>query len=382
MRQRGREGSLSMTDQTIPETKSSEALPLPVERTASAKSGGKGLSIFAILLSLAALGGSGYNVYKSQLSGVEQQNNYVVKINEIGTNVTVLAERMAQLQRAQRVVEQSSVSSEQLQTRLLETNSKNDLVFRDIKATQKDLQNTLEKLSVDSQRSGDKLALEEVSQLLKLANNSAVFAGDKRSAISALKLADSQLKQLADPRYAVVRRSINEEISILNEIASVDVITVTSKLDEIAKKISTLPLENEPPVIGELDIAHHTNDEQMTFTSELKKLWVDTLNTVKIKRIDQPPKPLLAPEQRYFLDQNIQLKLNTAELAVMQGNGDVYRRNIEAATAWINEYFDPLDENVRQVASELSELAGENLGGKLPSIAASYDELQRIKGGN
>ncbi len=371
-----------MTDQTIPETKSSEALPLPMERTASAKSGGKGLSIFAILLSLAALGGSGYNVYKSQLSGVEQQNNYVVKINEIGTNVTVLAERMAQLQRAQRVVEQSSVSSEQLQTRLLETNSKNDLVFRDIKATQKDLQNTLEKLSVDSQRSGDKLALEEVSQLLKLANNSAVFAGDKRSAISALKLADSQLKQLADPRYAVVRRSINEEISILNEIASVDVITVTSKLDEIAKKISTLPLENEPPVIGELDIAHHTNDEQMTFTSELKKLWVDTLNTVKIKRIDQPPKPLLAPEQRYFLDQNIQLKLNTAELAVMQGNGDVYRRNIEAATAWINEYFDPLDENVRQVASELSELAGENLGGKLPSIAASYDELQRIKGGN
>lgn len=375
-----------MTDQTTPATGSvneaSRQEPVLAAAAASTKSGGKGLGLFAILLSLLALGASGYLVYQAEFDGIEQENKLFMGVTSIGSDVAVLAERMEQLQRAQRSVEKNTVSSDQLKTRLLESSNQNDLVFRDIKEEQKNLRGTLERLSTDAERGGDKLALEEVSQLLKLANNSAVFAGDKNSAINALKLADSQLKQLSDPRYSVVRRTINQEIGVLEAIESVDVVGVTSKLDALANKIASLPLENEPPVVGELEIAHHTDDEPMTFASELKKLWVDTLNTVKIKRIDQPPKPLLAPEQRYFLDQNIQLKLNTAELAVLKGQSEIYKRSLAAAIVWLQDYFDPRDADVRQVISDLQGLANQALGGELPSVAGSYDQLQRIKGGN
>lgn len=375
-----------MTDQTTPATGSvneaSRQEPVLAATAASTKSGGKGLGLFAILLSLLALGASGYLVYQAEFDGIEQENKLFMGVTSIGSDVAVLAERMEQLQRAQRSVEKNTVSSDQLKTRLLESSNQNDLVFRDIKEEQKNLRSTLERLSTDAERGGDKLALEEVSQLLKLANNSAVFAGDKNSAINALKLADSQLKQLSDPRYSVVRRTINQEIGVLEAIESVDVVGVTSKLDALANKIASLPLENEPPVVGELEIAHHTDDEPMTFTSELKKLWVDTLNTVKIKRIDQPPKPLLAPEQRYFLDQNIQLKLNMAELAVLKGQSEIYKRSLAAAIVWLQDYFDPRDADVRKVISDLQGLANQTLGGELPSVAGSYDQLQRIKGGN
>lgn len=348
----------------------------------SGKSGGKALGLTALLLSLVALGGSGYHYYLSQLSDKNNDGQLLISVNSISSDVKVLAERMNQLQRAQTSLEQGAVSKEQLKTGLLETNSKNDMVLRDIKDEQQSLKETVSKFVANTERGADKLALDEVSQLLKLANNSAVFSGDRLSAINALKLADTQLKQLADPRYSVVRRTINREIGELDAIKSVDVSSVTAEIHALAKRIPSLPLENEPPVVGQVSVAQAEEAGDVTFKSELKKLWVMTLDTVKIKRIDEPPKPLLAPEQRYFLDQNIQLKLNTAELAVMQNNAQVYKRSIESALTWLLDYYDPRDSDVMAVAKQLHELQKQPLGADLPSIAGSYDQLQRLKAGN
>jgi len=220
----------------------------------SSKSGGKGLSAFAILLSLAALGGTGYNFYLTQVAKQSDAVSLVSGVSEIGSDVKVLAERMNQLQRSQQSVEQAAVSKEQLKTSLLEASNQNDLAFRDIAQQQQGLQETLEKFAANTERGADKLALDEVSQLLKLANNSAVFSGDRNSAINALKLADSQLKQLADPRYAVVRRTLNAEIAQLEAIETVDVSSVTAKLSSAANRVPSLPLENEPPVAGQITI--------------------------------------------------------------------------------------------------------------------------------
>lgn len=343
---------------------------------------GKGLSVFAILLSLLAIGGGAYNFYLMQMAKQSDEVALVTGVTEIGSDVKVLAERMNQLQRSQQSVEQSAVSKEQLQTGLLQASNQTDLALRDIKQQQQGLTDTLSKLAANAERGADTLALTEVSQLLKLANNSAVFSGNRDGAINALKLADSQLKQLADPRYAVVRRAINEEISALDALVTVDVTSLTAKLSAAAKQVPLLPLENEPPVAGQVLVAEPEQTEDITFVSEMKQLWVMALNTVKIKRIDEPPKPLLAPEQRYFLDQNIQLKLNTAELAVMQNKPEVYRRNVEAALSWLLEYYDPRDDGVIKLADELRALKEQPLGIDLPSISGSYDQLQRIKGGN
>ncbi len=346
------------------------------------KSGGKGLSLFAILLSLAALGGSGYNYYTTQLSSNVSKDKILTNVNDIGSNVKILAERMSQVQRSQQDLQQNVVDKSELKVSLLQASTNTDSAISDLKDQQKTLSEAVQKFTADNQRSSDKLALDEVSQLLKLANNSAVFAGNKESAINALKLADSQLKQLADPRYSVVRRKINAEISGLQAIKSADVTSISAKLSALGKQVPTLPLENEPPVASEIKIAKQQDQQEMTFTSELKKLWTDTLNSIQIKRVDQPPKPLLAPEQRYFLDQNIQLKLATAELAVMQNNADVFVRSIDAASGWLKEYYDPRNAEVTDVIAQLAALRKQPLGQELPAVAGSYDELQRIKGGN
>jgi len=102
---------------------------------------------------------------------------------------------------------------------------------------------------------------------------------------------------------------------------------------------------------------------------------------VQIQRVDQPPKPLLAPTQRYFLDQNIQLSLSKAELALLQNKSAVYSQSLTTAEQWLNDYFDLKNQDVQSVLQQLSALKAEPVGVELPAIADSYDTLQSIKGG-
>ncbi len=346
------------------------------------QAGGSALSVVAVLLSLTALGVSGYQFYAQQIAKQAEAGVVLQGVMDIQSDVKLISERMQQLQKEQDRLASNVVTKEQVQTSLLQSENENDLKFRDLRDSQATLAAALEKLTAESQRSVDELALEEVSQLLKLANNSAVFSNDKHSAVAALKLADSQLKQLADPRYATVRKKINEEIGVLEQVDTADATSLTATLSSMSKKVPTLPLENEPPVTGSVQIAEKVEASEPSVSSALSEFWADTVNLIKISRVDQPPKPLLEPEQRFFLDQNIQLKLATAEYAVMQKRGEVYKRNIIDSMKWLQEYYDPRSPEVVETIEQLKVLAEENIESELPSVAQSYDELQRIKGRN
>ena len=214
------------------------------------KSGGKGLSVVAILLSLMALGGTGYTVYKDEILGRDANAKLAVDIAEIGGMVSRIGDSVSRLQAQQ----SSVVSTEQLTTRLLEASNSADLRFRDVEQGQVVLTDSLAKLNRDMSGGVNEFIISEVAQLLKMANNSALFSSDTSSAIKALSLADLQLKELADPRYAIVRRKINQEIASLESVQTVDIAGLTVKLKALAERVPSLKLENEVPVLGEVEI--------------------------------------------------------------------------------------------------------------------------------
>jgi len=346
---------------------------------APAKSSGRGLSVVAILFSLLALGGTGYSFYKSEIQARDDDTDLAIKITEIGGNVNRLGDSISRLQSEQNSTAANVVSKEQLTTRLLESNSAVDLRFRDVKQGQSELLDAVAKINSDLSSGVNDFIISEVSQLLKLANNSALFSSDTRSAIKALQLADIQLKELADPRYSVVRRKINEEIALLEGIAQVDIESVTVKLKSLATRIPSLKLENDVPAISEVVI--ETQEKPEGLKAQLKEIWADLVNYNSVQRIDQAPKPLLVPEQRYFLNQNIQLQLAKAELGLVQNRASVYSDSLDVATAWLNEYFDLRDDQVKEMLRQIEELQEISLSQELPSISGSYSVLQTIKGG-
>ncbi len=341
------------------------------------KSGGKGLSVVAILLSLVALSGTGYTVYKDEILGRDADAGLAVDIAEIGGMVSRIGDSVARLQAQQ----SSVVSTEQLTTRLLEASNSADLRFRDVEQGQVALTDSLAKLNRDMSGGVNDFIISEVAQLLKMANNSALFSSDASSAIKALTLADLQLKELADPGYAIVRRKSNEEIASLERVQTVDIAGLTVKLKALAERIPSLKLENEVPVLGEVEIELEKSEGPTSTMGHLKELWADIVRLGSVQRIDQAPKPLLVPEQRYFLNQNIQLQLAKAELGLVQNRPSVYSQSLQEATDWLGEYFDTRDQQVAEVIQQINELKTVSLGQELPNISGSYSELQSIRGG-
>ena len=374
-----------MTDNTVKPVQTEEASEAIVSANAEStkanatvqKSGGKGLSVFAILLSLTALGAGGYNWYDANINGKLDEASVAVDVAAIGGQVSRIGDTVTSLQAQQNNV----VTQEQLVSRLLEANSATDLRFRDIGQSQQTLFTAVEKINSGLERGVNQFVIDEVSQLLKLANNTILFSGNVESARNALKLADLQLKELSDPRYSVVRKKINEEIGALNALEQVDVESLSVQLKSLSNRIPSLKLENDTPILGDADLALEVDDQTTGIKQTAKKMLNDLIDLVHVQKIDKAPKPLLAPEQRYFLDQNIQLQLTKAELSIVQNRAAMYADSLNQVTTMLSDYFDANDAAVQDVQAKLNELKKVKLGQDLPSIVGSYTLLQSIKGG-
>lgn len=366
-----------MTDSAKPESPElPPAKPSEVNIDKPNAKSGRGLSLFATLLAVLALAGSAFTWYQAQVERVAQNSDLAIGVTEIGGDVARLGDAVARVQAEQN----KSVSEAQLSAKVLEATSNFDLRLRDIDGNQNELRAAIDKVKEDMQKGVNDFVVDEVSQLLKLANNSALFSSDTTSAIKALSLADIQLKELADPRFSEVRRKINEEIAVLKGIEPLDFESLTARLNALAKTVPDLPLANEPPAQSKVKIVQDTQAEEVSWRSELRQMWRDIINSIQVQRVDQPPKPLLAPQQRYFLNQNLQLNFAKAELALLQNYPTIYLRSLEDAEQWLSDYFDLKNSDVLATLAEIKELKETELTQELPSVAESYDLLQSIKG--
>jgi len=368
----------TVNEVSVVETTQESSQPPPVVVQKS----GKGLSIFAILLSLLALAGTGFSLYMGQVIEPKKEGLLAVGVAEIGGEISRLGDSIQRLQVAQDGV----VSQEVLDAKLSEAENNTDLKVRntelkvkDVEQAQQQVAALVTKMSDDLNRGTNEYAVAEVAQLLKLANHSVNFSKDANAAINAFKLADAQLKELADPRYATVRQSINEEIGSLETVTVVDVESITGQLRALEKLVPSLALENDIPTLGDVQVSQADGEESIK--ASLKKLWGDLVALLKPQRIDQAPKPLLAPEQRYFLDQNIQLQLAKAQLSVLQNRDLEYSASLVSAEGLLSGYYDTRDQEVQNVLSKINSLKSTKLSSKLPNVSRSYDLLQRARGG-
>ena len=76
---------------------------------------------------------------------------------------------------------------------------------------------------------------------------------------------------------------------------------------------------------------------------------------VRVSRIDQPEAILLAPEQTFFLRENLKFKLLNARLGILARQFESARSDLAAATAALNKYFDPASRRTQNVASTLQQ---------------------------
>ncbi|UCE89104.1 MAG: uroporphyrinogen-III C-methyltransferase, partial [Pseudomonadota bacterium] len=102
---------------------------------------------------------------------------------------------------------------------------------------------------------------------------------------------------------------------------------------------------------------------------------------VVVREHDKPIQPLLGPEQRFYLGQNLKLQLEQARVALLRGEPRIYAERIAQAQAWIEEYFDTDHAATQQALATLKDLAGKDVRPALPDATSALRALASYQAG-
>ena len=248
------------------------------------------------------------------------------------------------------------------------------------------IKTTLDKIHTDLARNRTEWLLTESEQLLVIANHRLQMARDVRSALAALRAADQQLRLVINPNMLPVRKELVREIGLLDALEKLDVNGIALRLGTLAEGVERLPLALEAR--WPKDKTGAAKDKQADAKPEtdsgwraaLRSVWRDLQNLVRLRTDIETQKPLLPPEQQYFLRENLRLMLYGAQNALLQGSIATYQQNVKAAGRWVREYYDVNTQVVATTLAELDKLAAMKLAAELPDISASLETLRRLGG--
>jgi uroporphyrin-3 C-methyltransferase len=102
-------------------------------------------------------------------------------------------------------------------------------------------------------------------------------------------------------------------------------------------------------------------------------------STIRVRRNDQPQQAMLAPEQQYFLYENLRLQLEGARLAIAKGDQSLFQDNLNTIANWLSTYFDPSHQLAQSMLAAVNELKAINIKPNLPDLSRSLHELQLRK---
>ena len=233
----------------------------------------------------------------------------------------------------------------------------------------------LEDLIQSLSRSRDENLLVDVEAGLRVALQQAAITGSAEPLVASLKQSDERLARYNQPRLEGVRRAIARDLDRVKAVSVTDVSTLSIKLDEAIRMVDDLPLvtqaearrdgiRNVPATTARpASAAASGGAGSAGWAGRLGELWSgvgqsvwgDVKSLVRVSRIDHPDAMLLAPEQAFFLRENLKLRLLNARLALLSRQFDTAQSDLIVAQSALERFFDSSARRTA-VASDLVKL--------------------------
>src|SRR5690606_9699248 len=102
---------------------------------------------------------------------------------------------------------------------------------------------------------------------------------------------------------------------------------------------------------------------------------------VRVSRIEDPEAVLLAPEQAFFLRENLKLKLLNARLSLLARQNDAARADVVAAAAALRKYFDSSSRRTQAAAAQLQQVQAQVGSAELPRVDETLAALATAAAG-
>jgi len=212
--------------------------------------------------------------------------------------------------------------------------------------------------------------LAESRHLINIANHQSQLNNNKAAAVVALETANQRLGQIDNPSIGAVRQVISDTIIALRNTAQPDVASIAqaianlerdvNKLQEIAPGSHPDQTSTQAPAPVDIDVS----DTESFFS----KVWHDIQSLVVIRRASSEDAPvLLPPGQRFFLQQNLRLKLEAARIALLSGDTATFHSSLKTSRNWLNTYFDMSNTTAANMLTTLSPWESIELRPTLPN---------------
>jgi len=246
-----------------------------------------------------------------------------------------------------------------------------------VRETQDTIRAALERMEGELGRNRSEWMVAETEQLLVIANNRLQLARETGQALAALRAADGLLKQVANPALLPIRRTLAEEITALESLEQVDISGISLKLGTLATNLERLPLATGA-LIQQTRAAATTAPAETGMRAWLREVWQDLQNLVRIRSASELGRPLLLPEQQYYLRENLRLMLYGAQIALLRTDTATFEQNLRTAADWLKDYYDTDSAAVQAAQNDLQTMLKARLRVTPPDISRSLQALRRL----
>ncbi len=263
----------------------------------------------------------------------------------------------------------------------------------------------LEGLMQSMNRSRDENVVGDIEASLRVAMQQGTITGSAEPLVAALRQADERLARYKQPRLEGVRRAVTRDLERIKAVSVVDVSTLTIKLDEVVRQVDDLPLlavaqpGQDPSGTSGTSAGQHptpaapsaatkasaprkavSGASQAGIAAEAEPgwwsrlwdqagdrwtalsadVWREARGLLRVTRIEHPEAALIAPEQSFFLRENLKLRLLNARLALLSRQFDTAQVDLREAQAMLDRYFDARSRKLTQTSELLRQVQGQS----------------------
>ncbi|OGT36076.1 MAG: hypothetical protein A3F11_05550 [Gammaproteobacteria bacterium RIFCSPHIGHO2_12_FULL_37_14] len=216
----------------------------------------------------------------------------------------------------------------------------------------------------------DKWHIAEAQHLVRLASDHAQLPNAQAITIALLQRASQALQHVKDPQVATLQKTLAADITTIENQPSINVNELYLQLSNVDKQLNQLPL----PIMQVKQDSALTEHEKTTtswWQKGLNRSWQMLKQVVVVHYNGTNTLPLIIPDEKIFLYQNLHAKIENAMWGLLHHNPIVYQSSLQSALDWIQQYFVQDAEITRNVIQNLQLLQKINVQPSIINLSAT-----------
>lgn len=327
--------------------------------------GGKAVAILAIFLSLSAIGIGSYATFMFiNLENSDSADAFTAQLAQVRRELASGTDALAGV-------------SNQLET----LQEKQSAALASLKAN---LESRIADLESRSSATSQDWIIAEVEYLLRIANQRILMEQDPRGALALFRAADTIVADTQGLTAFSLREAMAEDIAKLEAVEMLDKEGIYLRLSAFVSQVSELKqreLLYSPPSEEDAPVNQGESTLIEGITSFIAKTGNRITSLIDYRRNEVEITPILPPEEEYYLRQNLLLKLQMAQIALLDRDGEIFVVSLRESISWINKYFDPSHAATTAMRAGLMELMAIDVQQVMPDVGASLREVRHLSAG-